>query len=264
MDSRLCWFSVPWPKVPTDTAREDVPSRVQPRVEISFAQNRDDLHIRSVLCHTSPKLAETSHQLMRLGANSKTLMLLTTPPHGLTVPYLKDAGQMALLMKRNSKEEVVMVCCYFCIMTSCMRYRLTVFIDYCVIIKQCWPVQLWNFRYSFQFLHFKVAQHDMGSMEAESSSDGQCATLLCRSHSPWPLAWLHYSLRNDQALGNDVLPPPAETMEQFSNIIGDLLLKYRLAKLLRNVHHHIRLSCTLLQWRSGSVRIYMYSLVQRI
>jgi len=65
------------------------------------------------------------------------------------------------------------------------------------------------------------------SMVAELSRHGQHATLLCWSQLDQilsdRLARLHHSL------GNDVLPP-AEAAQQFSNIVGDLLLEYGLSK----------------------------------
>ena len=68
---------------------------------------------------------------------------------------------------------------------------------------------------------------DVTSMAAEFSRHGQHATSLCWSQLDEilrdRLAWLHHSL------GSDGLPP-TEAAEQFSNIVGDLLLEYGLTK----------------------------------
>ena len=64
-------------------------------------------------------------------------------------------------------------------------------------------------------------------MAAEFSRHWQHATSLCWSQLDGilrdRLAWLHHSLGSDGLL-------PTEAVEQFSNIVGDLLLEYGLTK----------------------------------
>lgn len=149
---------------------------------------------------------------------------------------------MVLLMRRNSKENAVV---YYndlvytlqvgCTLTSTVS-RLSMFIVYCVIINSA---DLFSCHIVSNFHTLKLHSKMQEAWWMNHKVMGKVP--LCCADCIWIKFFMIFGLAPlilwqwcvSQALGN-VLPPPAETMQQFSNTIGDLLLKYRLTKLLRS------------------------------
>ena len=74
---------------------------------LSFMQDGDDRHIKDVVYDAFPQLiGRGGFDILRPGEQSKTLMVVSPPPDGLTVPYLKDVVNQSKIYIRPSAEDI--------------------------------------------------------------------------------------------------------------------------------------------------------------
>ena len=74
---------------------------------MSFVQDGDDRHIKGVVYDAFPQLiGRGGFDILRPGEQSNTLMVVSPPPDGLTVPYLKDVVNQSKIYIRPSAEDI--------------------------------------------------------------------------------------------------------------------------------------------------------------
>ena len=74
---------------------------------LSFVQDGDDRHIKDVVYDAFPQLiGRGGFDILRPGEQSKTLMVVSPPQDGLTVPYLKDVVNQSKIYVRPSADDI--------------------------------------------------------------------------------------------------------------------------------------------------------------
>lgn len=74
---------------------------------LSFVQDGDERHIKDVVYDAFPQLiGRGGFDILRPGEQSKTLMVVSPPPDGLTVPYLKDVVNQSKIYVRPSADDI--------------------------------------------------------------------------------------------------------------------------------------------------------------
>lgn len=75
---------------------------------LSFIQDGDENHIKDVIYEAFPQLmGQGGVDILRPGEQSRTLMLITPPPSGMTIPYLKDVLNQSKIYLRPSIEDII-------------------------------------------------------------------------------------------------------------------------------------------------------------
>lgn len=74
---------------------------------LSFVQDGDERHIKDVVYDACLQLiGRGGFDILRPGEQSKTLMAVSPPPDGLTVPYLKDVVNLSKIYVRPSADDI--------------------------------------------------------------------------------------------------------------------------------------------------------------
>jgi hypothetical protein len=73
---------------------------------LSFARDASPAEIETVVCGSFPRLSGR-YELLRTGPKSKGLVVISTPPGGMTIPYIMDIVQQSKLYIRPKDQSLV-------------------------------------------------------------------------------------------------------------------------------------------------------------